>query len=203
MGDLDKFVHRKDTYEKIVVNPIESDKREKPEGYTSLKTSTRSQVLATLLSYFKKILNTLSAKGKRQPLAVDQEQILEHVRAFKALLEVLCEIDHSHHPDFTVQLAEVWHQLIDDNNALRPVSEASNALMSKIKFFISQVQHYPPGADHTLGYYFTEYAGKDWIPFPFMELLQKLHEEHQASREKSTLTSWLQLLNDILSPPGL
>ena len=59
MGDLDKNIHRKEkssSYEEILVPPIEKDKREKEEGYTSLKNTTRTQILATLISCFKKLL---------------------------------------------------------------------------------------------------------------------------------------------------
>lgn len=199
MSDSDKSIQRKDpsAYEKIAVNPLEKDKREKEEGYTSLKGSTRSQIFATLTSYFKKILTILSTKEKK--VFVDQQQLLTHVLAFRKLLVILSKEDKSHDPEFTQQLSELWHNLLDDCNL---PSQIPSETLDKIKFYISQVQNYPSSADHTLGYYFTQYAGKDWLPFPFMELLQQLHEEHIATPQTSVLTNWLTLLNDIITSSG-
>jgi len=203
MGDLDKNIYRKEEpspYEKIIVNPIEKDRKDR-EPFTNFKGATRSQIYATLVSYFKKILSTFSSKGRARPLVLDLQHLIDDIIAFRQLLIILSLEDQSHNPDFTQQLSELWHNLLDDCNTLSLSTEASE-ILSKVKFFISQVQNFPPGADHTLGYYFTEYAGKDWIPFPFMELLQQLHEEFTASPVISVLSNWLSLLNEILEFSG-
>lgn len=202
MGDLNKNIHRKgepSPYEKIIVNPIERDKQKKEEGYTGLKNSTKAQVFATLASYFKKVLSTFSPKGKPQSYFYDQSRLINNVLAFKQLLITLTREDQSHNPEFTQQLSELWHNLLDDCNSSSVSEVASFEILENIKFFISQIQNFPPGADHTLGFYFTQYAGKDWIPFPFMELLQDLHNEYQASPVISVLQNWILLLDDILS----
>lgn len=202
MGDLDKNIHRKEEpspYEKIIVNPIERDKQRKDEGYTGLKNSTRAQVFATLASYFKKVLSTFSTKGQSQELVYDQKRLINNALAFKKLLMTLAKEDQSHNPDFTEQLSQLWHNLLDDCNSSSALAGAPIDILEKTKFFISQIQNFPPGADHTLGFYFTGYAGKDWIPFPFMELLQDLHNEYQASPVISVLQNWISLLDDILS----
>ncbi len=206
MGDLDKNIRRREDpspYEKIIVNPIEKDKRAREEGYTGLKNSTRTQVFATLVSYFKKILTSVTSKGKGQLAFYDQQHLLDNVLAFRQLLIILSGDDQSHNPDFTQQLTELWHNLLDDCNSLSFSPEAPLEIVRQVKFFIAQVQNFPPGADHTLGYYFTEYAGKEWIPFPFMELLQGLHEEYNASPVISVLQNWISLLNDMLSSAGI
>jgi hypothetical protein len=199
MGDLDKNIYRKDEpspYEKIIINPIEKDKKEK-ESYTGLKGATRSQIYATLVSYFKQFLSAFS-KGKGQPILFNLQQLFDNIVAFRRLLVTLSAEDQSHNPNFTQKLSELWHNLLDDCNSLSLSTEASSEIVTKVKFFISQVQNFPPGADHTLGYYFSEYAGKDWIPFPFMEMLQQLHEEFTASPVISVLSNWISLLNEIL-----
>jgi hypothetical protein len=201
MGDLDKNIRRKEDpspYEKIIVNPIEKDRREKEESYTGLKNSTRFQALATLVAYFKKILTTFASKGKGQIYVYDQQHLIDDVLAFRQLLIVLARDDQSHNPDFTQQLSELWHNLLDDCNSLSISQAAPSEIVDKVNFFLLQLKNFPPGADHTLGYYFSEYAGKDWIPFPFMELLQSLHEEYNASPPISVLQNWSSLLNAIL-----
>lgn len=206
MSDLDKNIHRKDgpaPFEKIIVNPIEKERREKGKGYSDLNNSTRAQVFAALISYFKKILTTFGSKGKYPTHLFDQKSLIESVIAFRELLLILAKEDLSHHPDFTQQLGQLWHNLIDDCNSLPLPQDSPSEIAAKVNFFITQVQNFPPGADHTLGYYFTEYAGKDWIPFPFMELLQGLHQEFNASPPISVLQNWISLLNDILSSVGI
>ncbi len=203
MGDLDKNIYRKEEpspYEKIIVNPIEKDRKER-EPFTSLKNATRSQIYATLLSFFKKILSTFSSKEKGQTLVFDLRRLIENIIAFRQQLVVLSLEDQSHNPDFTQQLSDLWHCILDDCNSLSLLPDTSE-ILANVKFFISQVQNFPPGADHTLGYYFTEYAGKDWIPFPFMELLQQLHEGYNASPVISVLNNWITLLNEILELSG-
>jgi hypothetical protein len=206
MSDLDKNIRRKDgsdPFDKIIVNPIEKERREKDKGYQSLHHSSRPQVFAALISYFKKILSTLGSKGKFPTHLFDQKRLVENVIAFRKLLLTLAKEDVSHNPDFTEQLGQLWHNLMDDCNSLEPSQSFLPETNNKLKFFISQIQNFPPGADHTLGYYFTEYAGNDWIPFPFMELLRDLHDEYHASPPISVLQNWISLLNDILSSAGI
>lgn len=204
MGDLDKNITRKEEpspYEKIIVNPIEKDKQEKQAAYTGLKNSTRTQILATLMSYFKKIL-TIAGSGERvEPFS--QQKLISHALAFRQLLLLLSEEDQSHNPDFCEQLSLAWHDLVEDCTTGEILTSIPSETTQKIKFFISQIQNFPIGADHTLGYYFTQYAGKEWIPFPFMELLQDLHREYQASPVISVLQNWMSLLSDIQSSGGV
>jgi hypothetical protein len=203
MGDLDKNISRQEEpspYEKIIVSPIEKDRKEK-EPFTNFKDATRSQIYAILISYFKKILLTFSSKGKDPLLIFNFQQLIDDIIAYRKLLVTLSLEDQSHNPEFTEQLSELWNILLDDCNSLS-LSTDTSEILTKIKFFIAQVQNFPPGADHTLGYYFAEYAGKDWIPFPFMELLQHLHEEFEASPVISVLNNWLFLLDEILKLSG-
>ena len=205
MSDLDKNIYRKEEptpYEKIIVNPIEKDRKGKEEGYTGLKNSTRSQAFAILVSYFRKILNTLSAEETRSGFPGNQRHLIDTVLAFRSHLATLSKDDQSHNPNFTQELSELWHNLLDDCNSLSRSKEATLEIVSKVKFLIAQIENFPQGADHTLGYYFTQYAGIDWIPFPFMELLQQLHEEYSANPGISVLQNWISLLDDVLSTAG-
>lgn len=200
MGDSDKSIHRREEpspYEKIVVNPIEQDRKQR-ENYSSLKNSTHSQIFATLASYFKKMLSSISPKGRGRSVLVDEQSLFDNILAFRQTLLTLSKQDESHNPDFTQKLTELWHNLLDDCNSLSYTLKTSSELLTKVNFFLSQVQNFPAGADHTLGYYFAEYAGREWIPFPFMELLQGLHEDFQAHTTNSTLANWIALLNDII-----
>lgn len=206
MSDLDKNIHRKNDsspYEKIIVNPIERERREKEKGYAGFKNSARAQIFAALISHFKKIISVFAPKGKLQGSLYNQSHLLENVAAFRELLLTLAREDLSHDPNFTEQLTGLWHNLLDDCNSVPLFEESSSEIIGKVNFFILQIKNFPPGADHTLGYYFDEYAGRDWTPFPFMQLLQGLHEEYQASPVISVLQNWILLLDDILLSGGV
>ncbi|MBS0653543.1 MAG: hypothetical protein JSR39_08500 [Verrucomicrobia bacterium] len=205
MNDFQKFVHRRDPapYEEIRISPIEKDKKGKEEPYKGLPPSTaKPLVFGSLVSYFKRFLNMFFGKGRSPLLFFDQRQMLEDVAAFKKLLQILSEDDQSHNPEYTQQLSELWHNLLDDCNSILATSEAAPGNLIKLKVFVDEMYHFPPDEDHTLGYYFTEYAGKDWIPFPFMEILQHLHEECGDAPQKATLVKWVETLTDILASAG-
>ncbi len=202
MGDLDKSVHRRerDPYENIVTGRIERDKKAQDEGYADARKAAKSQIFAALVSYFKKVLSSLSTEGKEKgAFLLDEGPLIDSILAFRNVLKILSIEDRSHHPEFAQQMSELWHKLVDDCNSIQGQTGVSIEGLAKIKFFISQVMHYPPGEDHTLGYYFDEFAGKTWIPFPFMDMLKELHEEHLTNPATSTLSNWLSLLNEMLA----
>ena len=204
MDNFDKPVYRRDeppAYDKIMVNPVEKDKKPKEDLYKSAQDSTKSQVFSVLVACFRKLILALSPKEGQRYIIVE-EQLLEDVIRFRQLLLVLAAKDESHNPEFTEQLTGAWHLLSEDCASLIATSETPSPLIEKIKFFIAQIENYPLGADHTLGFYFAQYAGKDWIPFPFMQLLQELHEEHQLNSLLSTLSSWIYLITEIMREAG-
>jgi hypothetical protein len=127
--------------------------------------------------------------------------LTRHLAAFRAQLQTLAKHDESHEPGFTERLTELWHKLSDDCNSIWATQEFSSSMKSALKFLIAQISSYPLGADHTLGYYFDASAGRDWTPFPFMELLQELHEEYQHKPEESYLAAWIYLIEAILRMP--
>lgn len=200
MGDLDKNIHRKEgasPYEKIIVSPVEKDKQEQEGGYKSLKNATHLQIYATLVSCFQKMISLFSPK--RNSAFFYQEHLIVNLLAFRQLLLNLSKEDLSHDPAFTQQLTNVWLAICNDSDPKRCPPE----LLTKLNFFISQIKNFPPGVDHSLGYYFDQHAGGEWNPFPYMELLQNLHKEYAESPIVSVLHNWITLLNDILASAGI
>ena len=203
MGDYDKKVHPRepDPYENLSINPIEKDKKGKEEYPKRFQEEpTKSQIFATLVSYFKKMITLFGFKD-RETLLLLEHHLFAHLAAFRTHLRILTEQDESYNPDFTQQLTELWHNLIDDCNSVSASLDISSRTFNNIKFLISQISQYPYGTDHPLGYYLDAYAGKDWIPFPFMDILKELHDEHQKDPNKSHLAKWIFLFDDILSIP--
>ncbi|HEY2811116.1 MAG TPA: hypothetical protein VGJ00_07005 [Rhabdochlamydiaceae bacterium] len=206
MVDFDKKIQQPpehDPYENISINPIEKNKKDKEEFLKHQRTFSRPQIFATLLSFFKKFISLLGFKDRSEALFFDYQLMLEHLAALRIQLQILARLDESHNSIFIQQLTELWHNLMDDCNSIPTSLEISSQSINNIKFFISQIAQYPHNADHTLKYYFDAYAGKDWTPFPFMEMLKGLHEEYQSHRAGSHLEKWLFLIDSILAEENI
>lgn len=195
MEGFDKNVHGKehDPFENISIPPIEKDKKFKEEFSSKHKNPSRAQIFAALMSFLKKMSSVFTFKGQSTLSLLEALPLLPSLATLYQLFKTLSIEDVSHQPKFIEALSESWNQLIDAHRH-SPQSKTH----SKLLFFIGQVQNYPLGVDHTLGYYLKEYAGKDWTPFPFMELLEVLHEEFKRSKTHSVLNDWLTLLEEIL-----
>jgi len=200
MGDFQKSVEDKDRSDRgwIGVSPIEKDKKEKPYGSSSDSISSKPILLATVLHYMKNFFSLFSSKGRNQTSILDQQQILEDLVSFKKMLQILSNEDQSHNTEFTQQFSELWHNLLDVCNHVNVGERENLPIVDKIKIFLNKVQHYPPSEDHSLGYYLTKYVGNEWLPFPFMDILHQLHQQHQEDPTSSQLNEWILNLDEII-----
>jgi hypothetical protein len=174
---------------------IEKDKKEKePYSPEFTRELTRYQLFIIFITLFKKMLNLFAAQDQSQMTAVQKQQILEGLLLLRKMFQLLGNQDQSHDPEFTHHLAELWHNLLEDCQHI--ASKDPNTL--KIKNFIDKVNTFPPSTDHSLGYYLREYAGKEWLPFPFMDMLQKLHRQYQENPQTSALNEWDTELSTII-----
>ena len=200
MSDFQKSVHRKDPadYDPIKVNPIEQDRKQKEEYLPLPLEASQPLLFAAVLTFFKKFLNPFADLATE---SIDTQPIVDRIIAFKALLEALSREDLSHNPEFAQKLSELWHNFLDDCNPIRSKEANLPKIIYKLKIFIHELSHYPPGEEHSLGFYFTSYAGTQWIPFPFMDMLRSLYQEALLSPTTSTLLKWIRLLDDLLPEP--
>jgi hypothetical protein len=67
-----------------------------------------------------------------------------------------------------------------------------------MRTFVKELQHYPAHHEHSLGYYLTEYAGQKWLPFPYMEMLLKLHVLHKKDPQEGPLSLWSKALEEMI-----
>ncbi|MBM3200965.1 MAG: hypothetical protein FJZ56_00985 [Chlamydiae bacterium] len=86
---------------------------------------------------------------------------------------------------FAKELSSCWVELLSSNE-------------TKIKDFCKKLHSYPKDADHSLGYYLSNYTGHDWLPFPFIEILKALYEDAIVQGEKSTLSQWISTLSEFI-----
>ncbi|HSW86239.1 MAG TPA: hypothetical protein VLG49_01930 [Rhabdochlamydiaceae bacterium] len=204
MSDFQKSVDRDEPkFGWIGVSPIEKDKKRKdhlPESTDG--DASKSFLAAAFIVWFKKFINIFSNRLKSQDIAVDQQQLLEDLLAFRKMLQILGNEDQSHNPEFTQQFSELWHNLIDDCNQVESLKQKNQLNISQIKLFINSMHSFPSSEEHSLGYYLSKYVGNEWLPFPFMDILHQLHQDYQESVEGSQLNQWVSMLNNAISSLG-
>ena len=188
----------KDPYEPYRIEPIPADKKSKdaadnPEESSQQAPSTLGAYLLFLAHKFLALILTFSSKNKeRAPF--DQTLILNHLIAFKKELGLLKEVDQSQSPLFLNLLCELWHRILEDSLSLK----RDDPLTALYKKFMKHIDSYPEAEEFSFGYYLIEYAGQKWLPLPYIELVQKLHAQHQRRPESSALTLWTNEIDSII-----
>lgn len=150
------------------------------------KKGLLSHLIQGIQNAISKMIDSFS--GSSQKKIIKQKNLL----ALKASLDTLKIEDRSQDVIFLNELSQSW------NRSLEISLEFEEKVSAIFKLFVKKINHYPENQHHTLGYYFTEYAGQKWVPFPYMELIQKIHREHELNPTGSALTEWTRLLDDTL-----
>ncbi len=148
-------------------------------------------IAAYILQMFKNALDLII--GGRKEGKDQQRAVKEHLRALKSAFEILKQEDRSQDLDFLNRLSKTWLSLLEDSLHFES-EEASTAF----KAFVKKIQHYPENQPHSFAYYLTENTHQQWIPFPYMELIQKLHSEHRKNPSSSPLAEWTALLDQTI-----
>lgn len=173
--------------------------REGSQGEESLQNpSSKLFHYATAVFHLKKFLGEFTESSKMRASSLNKEKTLEDLVAFKNVLEELGQFDKSHDPEFTHRLSLLWQNLYENCIGVDEQAAQTDIIVSQILAFVGEIAHFPPGEDYTLGFYLLEHAGQDWIPFPFMSLLAKLHEEFQTAPNTGQLALWIQKLAEII-----
>ena len=188
---------RREPHDPLYLAGIQRDKsHEQEEAFINPKSKLFALTAATL--YLKKFIDQFVNATKSLTTSINTEKALVDLAAFKNLLEELAKEDKSHIPEFTQRLSLQWQKVSENCSGLEGRASELDLLSSEIMNLIKEIHTFPPGEDHTLGYYLTEHAGQEWIPFPFMNMLHDLHEESLALKEKSQLFLWIHKIDEIL-----
>lgn len=200
MADIEKGRIDKPRDEGVESSRVEADKKEKTP-YVQLSNSSAKRILAaTLVNTLKNLFNAFSPVGEEKSLAnriIDQQTILETLSKFKKLLSNLGEEDLSQNALFAQSLSEQWLKIKEDFNKIQIIERKGSNKVASFRRVIDAINHYPQHVDHSFGYYLLEQAGRDWLPFPFIEILLTLHLEYQKKRETSSLRHWIFLIEEV------
>lgn len=181
--------------ENIYVSRIERDKKEK-EKFTNIPPDSAKKILfASFFSYLTNLFNSFSPSKKMTGRLIDQQSIIANLHIFKELLEELSKKDLSQSTDFASDLSVIWHRILDDFDNLEIVERKNLSKLSPFRELIYTIKNYPESSEHHFGYYLLMQAGNDWLPFPFIEILSELHLNHKKHGDKSTLVSWIKMID--------
>jgi hypothetical protein len=183
----------------LAVQQVEQIKANKEGIEEIVKKNPRGLLMACLLAYVRKRALLLASR----PLAGGKSAIADKLElelsALKNVLVDLTKKDVSRDPDYAQHLSQVWHQLLESANLVEFLERKKTDVLAQLKTLIETFNHYPSKQEHSLGYYMTEFAGKEWLPFPFMEQLHLLYEDHLAHKNESQLSLWISSIDLILA----
>lgn len=175
---------------------IKADK----EGIEELaRKNPRALLMTSLCAYIRKIALFLASRPLAGRKSVLADELELELAGLKKALESLTQEDLSHDPDYAQHLSQVWHQLLNSVNLVVFLERKKTDVLTQLKTLIETFHHYPSPQEHSLGYYMTQFAGKEWLPFPFMEQLHQLYEDHQTHKKESQLSHWISSIDLILS----
>lgn len=187
-----------DPYERYRADRIEADKRTKggddSSGPSGGSKSPFYALRAYILFILHKFLDLFTNASEKGISSSAEKEIRNHLFQLKNDFETLKREDRSQDSLFLNQLSEHWHRALED--ILRFRKETPLAL--QFKNLLKEIDSYPEKQEFTFGYYLTEFAGQKWLPFPYMELVQKMHDQHQKSSKDSTLSRWVTLIDDLI-----
>lgn len=186
----------KDPFDKTFrIEPIEEDKLtkgDKPKESEEIASKEKLAIASAILQLFHKVVDYfLTGATTSKVVGVSPR---DNLLLLKAAFETLKVEDRSQDVAFLNQLSKIWHFAIE--NAIHFKNDDASV---KFKVLVKKIQHYPENQQHTFGYYLTENADQKWVPFPYMELVTKIHAEHGKNTSSSALTEWTILLDEIVS----
>lgn len=185
--------------EGVYVSRVQEDKK-RDSKFSHLPPKDGKQILmATFFSYLKRMFDTFSPSKQLVSKVVDQQKIIENLLRFKHLLEKLGEQNLSQSADFAKALSACWCTLLEDFDNIEIMERKNLREVASFRELMNTMKNYPPDSEHRLGYYLVQHAGEDWLPFPFIEMLNNLHTEHLASAKKSTLASWFKQIDVVIA----
>lgn len=177
-----------DPYEKYRVEALERERleRETKEKYRPPEPAKGLGFGQEVLRLFYKFFELFEKTSNKGLTPTAEKSIRKNLLALKEAFTSMKQENKSQEAPFLNSLSILWHQILEDVLKF----QRSTPLAKEFSELIHGIDTYPRRSEHTLGYYLMEYAGQTWLPFPFMELIQKLHFEYQNNPIQCQLTFW-------------
>ncbi len=182
----------------IKIVGIQSDKKQSID--VPYKNGTLSSNALTRLTLFLKLQEKIEKFLYGHDNIHLQKNLFSCLKLLKSELDILSKKNVSQDYQFSEELSKNWHTILDFVRQYKDHLH-EESYMCQLEKFIEVVHRYPDNSEHALGYYLTKFIGEDWLPFPFMEILEVLHEDAILKQDKSTLATWIKQIEEILYTP--
>jgi len=177
-----------DPYERyrIIREQQEKDQGGKPPNK---KPHLAAQILAMIKKAVDSLIH-LTKRGSSGEIVASPE---ENLFRLKTAFETLKIEDRNQDVPFLNNLSDIWHHLLEDSLQY----QRSDPVYAPFQNFLEDIQTYPPEEEHSFGYYLTEYTGQQWLPFPYMDLIHRIHSDYQNHPKSSALERWTRQLTEL------
>jgi hypothetical protein len=152
-------------------------------------------LLGFLFLFLEKVFALATRSIRKGMESAALEPARENLLLIKAAFETMKREDRSQDAQFLKCLSNLWQTALEYSIEL----QTKNPKAQQLKAFIKDIENYPENEGHTFGYYLDEYAGQKWLPFPYMELIQRLHHQYEMDPESSLLSRWTRMIEEILN----
>ncbi len=151
-----------------------------------------SLLFAAFAAFVRKVFTFLANAGNKgtASFAGALSDLGQYLSALKKGFKRLTEEDLSFDPAYIEQLSKAWLSLLEAFSSLELMERRKKEEIRHVKLFLNAIGSFPPKEEHSIGFYLTEFADRKWLPFPFVDLLHSLYEEHQSSPAESHLNLW-------------
>ncbi|NGX56842.1 MAG: hypothetical protein K1060chlam5_01088 [Candidatus Anoxychlamydiales bacterium] len=187
-GPIDPFERKK------VSGVEEKQSKEESKKLKPKAVSKKIFLYLSFLSMVSKLLNYFTLNNNKSKY-LEKTTFLKDLTALKKILENLSKKDLSQDGEFLNYFAYIWIKFLKDFENL---DIENNEIKNKIKTFITSLETYPLNQEYNLGYYLSNLAGYKWVPFPYMEILKKIHFEHLKNPKNSFLNKRIKELNELI-----
>jgi len=182
-----------------IVNPIESDKKRGEGGVDwRLPKGEKVVIYGVFLSIIAETLSFYAYYERERSNSFVQDEVLSNLHALKELLCQLQERDQGKTPEFCQNFSNVWKVLSREMCIITRTKRKGYVAYANLQALLTDIEHYPFNEERKLGFYLQKYAGKEWFPMPFREILAQLHIDYCVNQESSILTKWLGCITQIL-----
>jgi hypothetical protein len=122
---------------------------------------------------------------------------------FQKTLSKLCPEDLSMQMPYLQELSTDWKNLETIIKQILKFKKTQDERIAEVVFrsetFMLELNQFRANEQFPLAYYLEKQAGQEWIPFPFMRIVQHLHDEFRTIGVHSTLQKWLYEIDALIA----
>lgn len=183
--------------ENIRVQKIFEDKESQVIVYKNRRFISAMIARMFIFDLFEELAEEYLSKRKEEKKQFEKT-LIDILRQFCEKFEVMMHHNESQNFQFVQSLSNLWHETLDYINEADLLMQPPKHI-EPLKTVMKQIFQFPKKSTHSFGYYLNEYAGEKWLPFPFMDILNSLHEDAVLNGTKSILYDWYKSLKLILN----